>query len=246
MKSRTFFAALLATAALGSTAFAHTIHLDTRQSPAAIVLAHDGAFEPVAGVRVTGAEMVSARGVAAPLIVARQERSSAATIPTGTRAVLIRYSGVNGGQAPDGTRRVGSRTANPDVAEVSRSEIETLAILASGARVSALSASPLRLEPVGEVHNMRAGTMITVRATLRGQPLAGAPIRLQAAASDTGGATATTGADGTARLAIPDAGVNLFALNHVDRAANDPDAHVIRRQASLSFTALPARTGQRP
>lgn len=235
------FAGLVLGSLMSLPAASHTLVLDTRSAPAVPSFAHDGKIEPIVNARVTLA--LSLGSSATPTIVTldRTTPNARVVVPNGARAILVRYVGQNSGLAPDGTFRAGSKSANPDVTEVGRSEVETLAILQRGARLTGLPPAPLRLEPVGEIAGKRVGNQIQVRALQNGQPFPSAIIQLQAYTKESGEVIATTGPDGLATIAIPVSGPNLFVVSQQVAAPNDPDAHIIRRAASLSFTALPAR-----
>jgi hypothetical protein len=235
---------ILAAVLVASPAVSHTLILDTRSSPAIPSFAHDGIIEPIAGAMIESVFVLGNGASATQIEPLRSPTNAAIALPQGTRAAVVRYVGQNAGRAPDGSRRIGSRASNPDVAEIARSEVETLAILRTGARLGFLPPAALRLEPIEEIVDRRVGSRVQIRLLLNGQPLPAASIRLQALGADKGGPTATTDANGIASAIIPNAGANLFVANYADCASNDPDAHIIRRQASLSFVAraaLPTR-----
>lgn len=238
MKS-TILASVLLAAGLAGAAAAHTLTLDLAATPPIAAFAHKGALEPIPGARIASAVALDGAGRVSEIALTRTEARATLAAPPGAAAILTRYVGLNAGRGPDRTRKVGSRTANPDVAVVGRSEVDALTLLRPGADLSALPPAPLRLAPVGVAAGLRKGDSITLMATFRGQPLAGATIRLQALASETGGLSVVSGSDGRITVIVPESGPNLFVINHEDRTGDDPDAHVIRRQASLGFSAAP-------
>ncbi len=224
----------------GGAAFAHTLVLERRGADSVPAFAHDGVLEAIAGDRIVRALAVGPdqRVAGVPIIRNRQQASIA--VPADATALAVRYLGLPAGRAADGTRKVGSRVQNPDVPEVIRSEVDTVAVLRPGLDPAALPAVPLQLVPLQEVAGVTAGATVRVRVTLDGEPLAGVMVRLDALSTDVGGPTATTGADGVAAAVVPRAGLNLFVVSQVIPAPADPEAHVIRRQASLSFEAVAA------
>lgn len=237
MKNVVILLGVAAASLAGGAAFAHTLVLERRGADTVPAFAHDGVLEAIAGDRIVRALAVGPDQRTSPVPIIRTRQQASMAVPTGATALMVRYVGLPAGRAADGTRKVGSRTQNPDVAEVIRSEVDTLAVLRPGLDPTALPPVPLQLVPLQELAGAAAGATVRVRVTLDGEPAAGVVVRLDALSTDIGGPTATTGADGVAAAVVPRAGLNLFSVSQVIPAPADPEAHVIRRQASLSFEA---------
>lgn len=239
---KTAFVSLVAALAsvAGGAAFAHTLVLDRRDGETVPTFAHDGVLEAIHGDRIVRALAISLGHQITELPITRSPQRASIAIPADAAALAVRYRGLPAGRTADGTRKIGTRVQNPDVLEVIRSEVDTLAVLRPGLDLAQLPPTPLQLVPLQEVAGVAAGSTVRLRVTLDGQPLAGAMVRLDALTADVGGPTATTDAQGIASAVVPRTGLNLFTVSQVIPAPADPEAHVIRRQSSLSFEAAAA------
>lgn len=177
---------------IGATSDEHITDLSTRDK--ALVLRHR---PTTAGQRVIAVALAT---------------RSARTTP----ARLQRYIALEG--APELAARYARDGAYPkadSVTQVSAKFAKTIVeVGAGGSRAFARTAGhPLEFVPVNDPAALRSGDTLVVRLLYRGEPLGGAHLHAGTAARDSAHAatrkdvSATTGADGVARIPIPEGGL---------------------------------------
>ncbi len=233
--------AALAVLAVPSVASAHALTVNTGATPPQVALAHSGAFDPVPPSRVRNVMAIDRAGAAVAVTPSPSGTGTALSFDGAPAAFWVDYAGPPGGRTAVGERRPGPKGTHPDAVDVSQARAWALVVTDAAAPLAGLPAGRLSLVPASSLDGVRQGDELVLRAQFDGKPLAGATIKLEAARTETGGATAVTDANGEARVRVPAAGANVFGVSKIEQPSSDPTLDILRMQATLTFNALPAQ-----